>query len=104
MSWYHWSKGLLFLDLRIQPGARQNEVAGIMGERLRIRIKSPPVDGKANECLAEFLASQFNVPVSRVELAGGANSRNKRVVIDSPVAQPGWFLALAKPGDQNGRS
>ena len=104
MAWYHWKESLLYLDLRVQQRARQNEIAGIMGERLRIRIKSPPVDGRANLCLVEWMASEFDVPVSRVELTAGANSRNKRVVIDSPVEQPDWFLALAKPDNQNGTS
>ena len=59
MTWYRWKEDTLLLDLRIQPRAKQNGIAEIMDNRLRVRIKSPPVDGMANKCLAKFLAGQF---------------------------------------------
>lgn len=104
MTWYRWKEDTLLLDLRIQPRAKQNEIAGIMGNRLRVRIKSPPVDGKANQCLAKFLAGQFNVSTARIELISGQCNRDKRIAIHSPVKQPEWFLALIKQPGQNGTS
>ena len=69
------------LNLHIQPGARNTEVAGLHGDALKIRLAAPPVDGKANACLIEFLAERLEVAKSRIELVGGASARAKRIRI-----------------------
>jgi hypothetical protein len=94
MGWYRYHGESLFLDLHIQPRAKQNEFAGLYGERLRIRIKSPPVDGKANKMLLTFLADEFGTSISKIEIINGAQSRDKCVVLRSPRKKPGWFTAL----------
>ncbi len=71
----------VLLKLHIQPGAKQTEVAGLHGEALKIRLAAPPVDGRANDCLIAFLADRLAVAKRRVELVGGASSREKRVRI-----------------------
>ena len=67
------------LSLHIQPGARNTAVAGLHGDALKIRLAAPPVDGKANQCLIEFLAQRLDVAKSRIELVSGESSRAKRV-------------------------
>ncbi len=104
MTWYRWKEDTLLLDLRIQPRAKQNGIAEIMDNRLRVRIKAPPGDGKANKCLTKFLAGQFDVSTAKIELISGQGNRNKRIAIHAPVTQPEWFLALIKQTDQNGIS
>jgi len=105
MACFYWKDSkTLILDVRIQPHAKQNEIAGIMGSRLRIRIKSPPVDGKANNALVKFLAQQFGTATAKVELISGHNKRDKRIAIYLPATQPEWFLSLIKQADQNGTS
>ena len=52
------------------------------GDRLKVRLAARAVDGKANEALIEFLAAHFKVAKSRVRIASGVRSRQKRVVID----------------------
>lgn len=71
----------LLLILHVQPGAKKTGIAGTHGEALKIRLASPPVDGKANDCLIEFLSELLDVPRARVELVSGAASRQKRVRI-----------------------
>ena len=71
----------VLLTLHVQPGAKRTEVAGLHGEALKIRLAAPPVDGKANDCLTDFLASTLAVAKRRVELVSGASSRTKRVRI-----------------------
>ena len=71
----------VLLKLHIQPGAKQTEVAGLHGEALKIRLAAPPVDGRANDCLIAYLADRLAVAKRRVELVGGASSREKRVRI-----------------------
>ncbi len=65
--------------VRVQPRGRRDEVTGLHGDALKIRLKAPPVEGKANQALQKFLAKQLNVPPSAVEILAGHTSRQKRV-------------------------
>jgi uncharacterized protein (TIGR00251 family) len=65
------------LTLHVQPGARRTEVAGAHGDALKIRLAAPPVDGKANAALLEFIADRLGLPKSAVRLVRGQTSRRK---------------------------
>ena len=78
----------LVLHCHIQPGARRSELAGEHGERLKIRLQAPPVDGKANTELIRFLSKLFAVPRNAVSIENGELSRQKRVRIQNPVQWP----------------
>ena len=67
--------------MRVQPGASRSQVAGLHGEELKVRIKAPPVEGKANEALLEFLAETLRVKRSQCELVRGDKSRSKVVLV-----------------------
>lgn len=67
------------LTVHVQPGARTTGTAGLHGDALKVRLAAPPVDGKANACLLEFLARQLAVPRARLELVSGHASRRKSV-------------------------
>jgi len=66
------------------------------GERLKIRISAPPVDGKANSMLLAFLAKSFGVSKREVVLVSGQTSRQKRVAISAPRQLP-EELAIQRP-------
>ncbi|MCK6406193.1 MAG: DUF167 domain-containing protein [Rhodocyclaceae bacterium] len=72
---------MLTLTLHIQPGARKTEVAGEHGDALKIRLAAPPVDGKANTALLEFVAERLGVAKSAVTLKSGQTSRRKVVEV-----------------------
>lgn len=61
------------------PGARQSEVTGVAGGRLRVRLAAPPVEGRANAELVRFLARELGVSRGAVTVAAGARSRRKQV-------------------------
>jgi uncharacterized protein len=69
------------LRLRIQPRASREEVVGVSGDAIRIRLTAPPVDGAANEALVRFLALRLEVPRSAVELVSGLTGRTKLVAV-----------------------
>lgn len=50
-QWFECRDDEVILALRIQPKASRDQIAGVEGDRLKIRITAPPVDGKANEHL-----------------------------------------------------
>jgi hypothetical protein len=78
------------LTIKAIPGAPKNQVCGWLGEALKIKIQAPPVEGRANEALVEFLADALGVHRRAVTLVRGDLSRQKVVRID------GLALAEAK--------
>ena len=95
-GFYQWRGADLLLDCHLQPCARSIGFAGQHGERLKIRISAPPVDGKANEMLLAFLAKEFDVGRRQVSLLSGQQSRQKRVLIEAPGRLP-EELGIARP-------
>jgi uncharacterized protein len=71
----------LILSVYVQPRAAKNQICGIRGEELKIRLTSPPVDGAANKLCREFVADLFDVSKSSVEIISGETSRHKRLRI-----------------------
>jgi uncharacterized protein len=69
------------LATRAQPGAKKTAITGIYGEgdqaTLKIAVHAPPIEGRANEALIEFLAAVFALPKSSIQLLSGAGSRSK---------------------------
>lgn len=80
--WLKAIGGGVELSLRIVPRASKDGVAGVMGDALKIRLRAPPVEGKANEALREFLAGRLGVPVRAVSLVAGETGRRKRVRVE----------------------
>ena len=67
------------LTVRVQPRASSNEIAGVHGDALKVRLSAPPVDGAANESLVNFLAGAFGIPSRDITIVAGSNSRSKIV-------------------------
>ena len=88
MEWYRWDGEDLLLACHLQPKASKDEFAGLHGDRLKIRLTAPPVEGKANAHLMAFLAKAFGVPKSQVSLESGELNRQKRVRISRPQRLP----------------
>jgi uncharacterized protein (TIGR00251 family) len=87
------------LEVRVQPRAARTEFAGVMGERLRIRLHAPPVDGRANDALREFLAAACDLPKSRVTLERGLTGRDKCVRLHGlPTLPPALRKAIDGAG------
>lgn len=70
------------LEVKVIPGASRDEVAGTMGNAVKIKLRAPPVEGRANEALIEFLAGQLDLPRRAISLERGDTSRQKLLRID----------------------
>ncbi len=66
----------------IVPNAKQNKVMGERGAAIKIKLRAPAVEGKANAVLRSFLAEQLNLPERAVVLERGHKSRDKLVRIE----------------------
>ena len=83
MSWLLADGDGVVLRLHIQPGAKKTEIAGLHGEALKIRLAAPPVDGKANAALIDFVAERLGLAKSAVSLKSGQTSRRKVLEISA---------------------
>jgi uncharacterized protein (TIGR00251 family) len=85
------------LMLHIQPRAARTELAGRYGDALKVRIKSPPIDGLANEELLRFLGDLFGVPSGSIELVSGHAARRKSVRVQGvSMEEAERLLGLAR--------
>ncbi|MDR2452817.1 MAG: DUF167 domain-containing protein [Candidatus Accumulibacter sp.] len=82
-AWLRRRGSAATLTVHVQPGARRTEVGGTYGEALKIRLAAPPVDGKANAALIEFVADRLDVLQSAVRLVAGRSSRRKTLALDA---------------------
>ena len=71
----------VILDLRVSPRASRDEFKPEAGGGVKVRLRAPPVDGKANAALILFLADALGVPKRNVEILAGETSHRKRVRI-----------------------
>jgi uncharacterized protein len=69
------------MAVRVQPGARKTVVKGEQAGALKMAVSAPPVDGKANAAVIEFLADLLAVKRGQIELVSGETSRDKRLLI-----------------------
>lgn len=99
MSWITETKEGVVLAIHATPRASKNQIQGLHGEALKIRIQSSPVDGKANAALLEYLAEILNIPRQHVTLLSGQTSRQKRVLIRGiTLSQASWLPGQALIG------
>ena len=67
--------------VRVIPRASKNSVERISDTEYKVRLMTPPIDGKANEKLIELLSKHFHVAKSLVSIVGGKNARIKMIDI-----------------------
>lgn len=95
-AFYRWQNKQLLLFCHLQPKASKDEFCGQHGDRLKIRITAPPVDGKANAHLIRFIAKQFGVVKADVVISSGELGRQKTLQINQPTKLP-HDLNIEKP-------
>ena len=79
MSIFKESTGAVTFAVKVVPRASKNLVAGVEGDAIKIRLNAPPVEGKANDGLIEFLADLLNLGRAQIEIVTGLTSRHKVV-------------------------
>jgi hypothetical protein len=69
------------LALKVQPRARKDEIVGVHGAQLRVKVKAPPVDAAANEAVLKLLAKTLRCPAANITLVHGHAAHHKVVRI-----------------------
>lgn len=90
------------LAIRVTPRSSRNEITEILEDgTVKIRLTSPPVEGKANEALVEFLADVLKIPRSRIDIVAGETGRDKLVSIldlDADMVHERIMSSIQKKG------
>jgi hypothetical protein len=68
-------------DVKLHPRARKNAITGTLGDALKVSLTTPPVEGRANQALIEFLAEVLSVPRSSITIAAGQKGRLKVIAV-----------------------
>ncbi|MDD3276666.1 MAG: DUF167 domain-containing protein [Kiritimatiellales bacterium] len=81
MNWIKETAKGVILPVRAVPRAAKNEIQGVHGDALKIRLQAPPVEGKANAALIRFLSDVLDISRAQLSIASGETGRNKSVLI-----------------------
>ena len=79
------AEGISFA-VRVVCRASRNEIAGVRGEALKVRLTAPPVGGRANRALIAFLVEVLGVKKRQVKIVAGQRSRSKRIAVEGLTA------------------
>lgn len=76
---FHQSRDGITFNVKVIPRAARNEIVGVEGDAVKVRLNAPPVEGRANEALVKFFAQELGVARAQVEILRGDTSRHKVV-------------------------
>ena len=69
------------ISVRAAPRSSRSGIDGVVGDAVKVRVRSAPVDGKANKELIEVLSDAFGLPKSAVSFRSGETSKTKRILL-----------------------
>jgi uncharacterized protein (TIGR00251 family) len=98
-SWVRIGAAVVDVRVRVVPRSSRSRIAGVVGDRLRVQVTAPPVEGEANREIAELLARSAGLPARHASVTAGATSRSKtvRLACDDPA---GVVAKLRKLADE----
>lgn len=77
----------IVVKIQVQPRASRNEICGLHGDALKVRLTAPPVDGSANRLCITYLAKCLKRPKSSLKILSGHTSRIKRILVGLTPAE-----------------
>jgi uncharacterized protein (TIGR00251 family) len=83
-AFFNWQGDTLVVRLKVQPRASRNAWGEVMGDRVKLYLTTPPVDGKANAAVIAFIADAFGVAKNQVHIQRGEAAREKEIHIHAP--------------------
>ena len=88
------------LPVQVYPNAARNEITGCIDGVLHIKIAAPPVKGKANRELVDFLSRRLGISKGSIDIIKGHTSRNKIIAVDGLSRDYILKLLLPEHGNQ----
>ena len=71
----------ILIKIKVFPNSSTNKIIKTKHNTLKIKVTSPPVEGKANKKCIAYLSKQFNIPKTKIKILYGENTRNKIIKI-----------------------
>ena len=72
------------IKIRVSPNASKSEITEILADgTIKIKLKAPPIDGKANNELIKFLSKEWEIPKTNITITKGKTSKNKIILINN---------------------
>jgi uncharacterized protein (TIGR00251 family) len=78
------------IRIKVVPGASRNEIAGKVGDRVKVRVSAPPEDGKANRAVCAVVAKACGVKPKHVTVESGHTSAAKTLRVRGLDVMPDW--------------
>ena len=85
------------VKVHLQPGARRSQVVGLHGDRLKVAVQAPPIEGRANAAVIKLIAERLGCRQSAVQIAAGASSRDKLLQVDNETLDVSDIVARLQP-------
>ncbi len=86
---YTWDGDVLVLNILGTPNAKKDAIGKVKGHQLCVSVKAVPRAGKATDYMVRFLAEEFGIPVSDIQVVSGRMNVNKVLRIKAPKVLPG---------------
>lgn len=80
------------ISIKAVPGARRDQIAGMLGDRLKVRVAAPPEGGKANDAICALIAHALGVKPRHVQIVRGHTTAEKTIAVTG--ADPALLRAL----------
>ncbi|MDH7576439.1 MAG: DUF167 domain-containing protein [Bacillota bacterium] len=85
--WVNATSNGVRIQVKVQPRAAKSEIAGVIGDHVKVRLTAPPVEGEANKLLQKFLGEVFGCGAGNVRILRGLTSHKKLVEIKEVVLE-----------------
>lgn len=89
---YQWEGDILVLNVLGTPSAKRNAIGKVKGNQLKISVTEAPVAGRATDHMVRFLAKEFGISTSDIEVVYGRMNVNKQLRIKAPKHFPAMIL------------
>ena len=85
---YEWDGDILVLNILGTPAAKRDVIGKPKGNQLKVSVKAQPQNGRATDYMVDFLAKEFGVSASSIEVVYGRESIHKQLRIKAPKKLP----------------
>ena len=87
-TFYAWDDDVLVLNLLGTPNAKSDRLGKPKGNQLKINVAAVPRGGRATDHMVKFLAKEFDVKMSDIEVVFGRMNVNKQIRVRHPKKLP----------------
>ncbi len=81
------TKNGICIEVKVEPRSSKKGVSGVLGNKLKVKLNAPPVDGAANEQLIEVLSETFGIKKASIRIIRGQTSKHKVIEISGAITK-----------------